>query len=158
MVATGAQQVRVVAARTHEGACMLASVQGTVHGRLGLVSKFDCGSDATEAVMAQNRGETIERQPQRKQGEVRAGRVWGRGWSQSHEGDVSTCHVVVITCATVAARLVVITLVRRGGARDCGGWRECRSWTGDGEGRERKQYRLDYRLNMESALILAQGI
>lgn len=116
---------------------MLASVQGTVHGRLGLVSKSDCGRDATEAVMAQNRGEMMERQPQQKQGGIRAGRVWGRGWSQSHEGDVSTCHIVVITCATVAARLVVVTLVRRGGARDCGGWRECRSWRGDGEGRER---------------------
>lgn len=140
-----------MAARTHEGACMLASVQGTVHGRLGLVSKSDCGSDATEAVMVQNRGRRSSASHSKSKGKLGKGGFRGRGWSQSHEGDVSTCHVVVITCATVAARLVVITLVRRGGARDCGGWRECRSW----RGRERKQYRLDYRLNMESALILA---
>lgn len=134
---------------------MLASVQGTVHGRLGLVSKSDCGSDAIEAVMAQNRGRRSSASHSKSKGKLGKGGFRGRGWSQSHEGDVSTCHVVVITCATVAARLVVITLVRRGGARDCGGWRECWSWRGDGEGRERKQYRLDYRLNIESALILA---
>lgn len=46
---------------------------------------------------------------------------------QSHEGDVSTCHIVVITCATVAACLVVITLVRRSSVRYYCGRRECRS-------------------------------
>lgn len=53
---------------------------------------------------------------------------------QSHEGDVSTCHVVVITCAAVAARLVIVTLVRRSSARDEGGRGECRSCKGRGEG------------------------
>lgn len=49
------------------------------------------------------------------------GGAWGEGRGvclQSHEGDVSTCHVVVITCAAVAARLVVVTLVRRSIGRD----------------------------------------
>jgi len=67
---------------------------------------------------------------------------------QSHEGDVSTCHVVVITCAAVAARLVVVTLVRRSGARDVRGRRDCRSCEG-GEGR---RYGFDFRL--ENAFLI----
>lgn len=65
----------------------------------------------------------------------------GEGCSQSHEGDVSTCHVVVITCAAVAARLVVVALVRRSGDRDGGGGRE----RGSCEGRDgKRQLRLDF--------------
>lgn len=58
----------------------------------------------------------------------------GGVWTQSHEGDVSTCHVVVITCAAVAARLVVITLIGRGGARGRSGRGERRSWKTKSEG------------------------
>ncbi len=51
--------------------------------------------------------EQIECEPWQKEGAGGAEGVC----LQSHEGDVSTCHVVVITCAAVAARLVVVTLV-----------------------------------------------
>lgn len=63
----------------------------------------------------------------------REGGEEGRGgvWLQSHEGDVSTCHIVVITCATVAARLVVVTLIGRGCGRDHRGRRDCGSCNED---------------------------
>lgn len=60
--------------------------------------------------------------------------------AQSHEGDVSTCHVVVITCATVAARLVVVTLVCWSCARDCGGRRQ----RGSCEGFEGEKQKINY--------------
>lgn len=67
--------------------------------------------------MSSSRGKEQERR-RREEGE-------GLGvWLQSHEGDVSTCHIVVITCAAVAARLVVVAVVGRGGAWDDGGGRE----------------------------------
>lgn len=61
---------------------MLASVQGTVHGRLGLVSKSDCGSDATEAVMAQNRGRRSSASHSKSKGKLGQG-GFGEGAGRS---------------------------------------------------------------------------
>lgn len=73
---------------------------------------------------------------------------WGREGVclQSHEGDVSTCHIVVITCAAVAARLVVIAVVRRSGARNLCGGRECRSCKREEDEREWKKMKLKFAL------------
>lgn len=86
------------------------------------------------------KGDSIRRESEKDRRERGKAFGWGgvRGWgfAQSHEGDVSTCHVVVITCATVAARLVVVTLVCRRGARDGGGRRRRRGSCGAFRSRE----------------------
>lgn len=74
------------------------------------------------------------------------GRAMGGGGLQSHEGDVSTCHIVVITCAAVAARLIIVTIIRGSSARDYCGRRECGSCSR--EERQQITYRLDFRLKM----------
>lgn len=77
-------------------------------------------------------------------GEGSEGRAGGRERWQSRGGDVSTCHVVVITCAGVAARLLVVALVRRrSGERGRGGGRDSRSCGGGGRIKIRLGNRID---------------
>ena len=84
----------------------------TVGGRLAMVSNLTVTERETERERERERGEAgkveqIECEPWQTEGQEGGAGVW----LQSHEGDVSTCHIVVITCAAVAARLVVVTVV-----------------------------------------------
>lgn len=111
--------------------CMHACVQMCrLDSGLALVSKSNCDRER----QSWKRG--ADRVRVKAEGRARG----GEGVClQSHEGDVSTCHIVVITCAAVAARLVVIAVVRRSRARNLGGRRQCRSYKREEDEREQKR-------------------